>query len=166
MVVLPTVPFGVQTTQLDIQFCMNVNPSTQAALLGDLARALEGQGVRKLVILNGHGGNDFNPMIRELLPQMPALPLRRSTGGARRREPFFDKPGDHGGELETSVMLHVAPELVRPLPRRARPRAAPDRGRSASAGRGRRGMDHGHSGYRRRRPAAATPEKGAPCSAW
>jgi len=28
---------------------------------------------------------------------------------------FFTDLGDHAGELETSVMLHVAPELVRPL---------------------------------------------------
>ena len=34
VVVLPTIPFGVNTTQLDIRLCINVNPSTQAALLG------------------------------------------------------------------------------------------------------------------------------------
>src|SRR4051794_32235562 len=39
-VVLPTVPFGVQTGQLDIPFCLNVNPSTQAAILSDLAQCL------------------------------------------------------------------------------------------------------------------------------
>ncbi|HEV8353163.1 MAG TPA: creatininase family protein [bacterium] len=44
VVVLPTVPFGVQTGQLDIPFCLNLNPSTQAAVLGDLAQSLEGQG--------------------------------------------------------------------------------------------------------------------------
>ena len=27
----------------------------------------------------------------------------------------FTEPGDHGGELETSILLNVAPELVRPL---------------------------------------------------
>ena len=68
VVVLPTVPFGVNTGQLDIKLCLNMNPSTQAALLRDLASALEGQGILKLVILNGHGGNDFRQMIRELQP--------------------------------------------------------------------------------------------------
>src|SRR5580704_15824966 len=70
IVVLPTVPFGVQTGQLDIPLCLNLNPSTQAAILSDLAHCLDGQGVRKLVILNGHGGNDFRQMIRELQPQL------------------------------------------------------------------------------------------------
>jgi creatinine amidohydrolase len=114
--VLPTVPFGVQTGQLDIPFCINLNPSTQASILEDVARALAGQGVTRLVVLNGHGGNDFRAMIRELQPRVPALFLCTinwwSCVDAR---PFFDAPGDHGGELETSVMQHIAPALVRPL---------------------------------------------------
>jgi creatinine amidohydrolase len=43
-VVLPAVPFGVQTTQLDLKLCLNVNPSTQLAVLGDLASSLAGAG--------------------------------------------------------------------------------------------------------------------------
>src|SRR2546425_8565630 len=68
VVVLPLVPFGVNTGQLDIPLCLNLNPSTQALVLRDLATALAGQGVPKLVILNGHGGNDFRQMIPELQP--------------------------------------------------------------------------------------------------
>jgi creatinine amidohydrolase len=30
-------------------------------------------------------------------------------------KPFFTQPGDHAGEMETSMLLHVAPELVLPL---------------------------------------------------
>jgi creatinine amidohydrolase len=114
--VLPTVPFGVQTGQLDIPFCINVNPSTQLAILEDVARALRGQGVTRLVILNGHGGNDFRAMIRDLQPRVPDVFLCTvnwwSCVDAR---PFFASPGDHAGELETSVMMHVAPDLVLPL---------------------------------------------------
>ena len=65
--VLPMIPYGVNTGQLDIRLCINMNPSTQAAVLGDVARSLESEGINKLVILNGHGANDFRPMIRELL---------------------------------------------------------------------------------------------------
>src|SRR3989442_11868563 len=61
VVVLPVVPFGVNTLQLDIPLCLNLNPSTQALLLRDVATALAGQGVPKLVILNGHGGERFPP---------------------------------------------------------------------------------------------------------
>jgi creatinine amidohydrolase len=113
--VLPTVPFGVQTGQLDIPFCLNMNPGTQAAVLGDLARALAGQGVAKLVVLNGHGGNDFRQMIRELQPQLSLFLCTVSWYGILDPKLFFSDTGDHAGELETSVMLHVAPDLVRPL---------------------------------------------------
>src|SRR5712692_4719332 len=45
VVVLPLVPFGVNTGQLDIPLCVNLNPSTQALVLRDVASALAGQGV-------------------------------------------------------------------------------------------------------------------------
>jgi creatinine amidohydrolase len=115
VVVLPTVPFGVQTGQLDVPFCLNLNPSTQATVLGDIARSLEPHGVRKLVVLNGHGGNDFRQMIRELQPRTSLFLCQLNWYTCVDPKPFFAEPGDHGGEMETSVMLHVAPALVRPL---------------------------------------------------
>jgi creatinine amidohydrolase len=92
-----------------------MNPSTQAAVLHDVVSSLARQGIPKLVIVNGHGGNDFRQMIRELQPNYPDLFLcslnwYQVIDGA----PYF-RPGDHAGDLETSVMLHAAPELVRPL---------------------------------------------------
>src|SRR5438093_2731302 len=70
VVVLPLLPYGVNTGQLDIPLCINMNPSTQALVLRDVAMSLAGQGIPKLVILNGHGANDFRQMIRELQPQV------------------------------------------------------------------------------------------------
>ena len=115
VVVLPTVPFGVNTGQLDIKLCLNMNPSTQAALLSDLTSALEGQGILKLVILNGHGGNDFRQMIRELQPRTRVFLCSLNWWACVDPKPYFDAPGDHAGELETSVMQHIAPELLLPL---------------------------------------------------
>lgn len=113
--VLPAVPFGVQTTQLDIPLCLNLNPSTQALVLRDIAQSLAGQGVRKLVILNGHGGNDFKAMVRELQPKVDVFLCVLDWYRVVDPGVFFDSPGDHAGELETSVMMHIAPDLVRPL---------------------------------------------------
>jgi creatinine amidohydrolase len=113
--VLPCVPFGVNTGQLDIPLCLNMNPSTQAALLHDLARALDVQGVRKLVIVNGHGGNDFRQMIRELQPRTRLFLSTINWYKVVEPETHFVDLGDHAGELETSVMLHLAAPLVRPL---------------------------------------------------
>ncbi|GIV61133.1 creatininase family protein [Rhodocaloribacter litoris] len=116
VVVLPTIPFGVNTGQLDIRLDINMNPSTQAAVLRDVVDALARQGIPKLVVMNGHGGNDFRQMIRELQPQFPGVFLCTLNWYAVVDPAgFFDEPGDHAGEMETSVMLHVAPSLVRPL---------------------------------------------------
>lgn len=115
VVVLPTVPFGVQTGQLDIPVCINVNPSTQAALLADIAASLEPHGIRKLVVLNGHGGNDFKAIIRELQPDFDVFLCALNWYACVDARAYFEQPGDHAGELETSMMLHLAPELVLPL---------------------------------------------------
>lgn len=112
VVVLPTVPFGVQTGQLDIRLCVNMNPSTQALVLADVVHALEGQGIRKLVVLNGHGGNDFRQMIRELQPRTRVFLCAVNWWTLGDPASHFDVPGDHAGELETSAMLHLAPQLV------------------------------------------------------
>lgn len=114
-VVLPPVPFGVNTGQLDIKLCLNMNPSTQAALLGDLVDALSRQRIHKLVIVNGHGGNDFRQMIRELQPRTDVFLCAINWYTIVDPRPHFDEPGDHAGELETSVMMHLAPDLVLPL---------------------------------------------------
>jgi creatinine amidohydrolase len=163
VVVLPTAPFGVQTGQLDIPLCLNLNPTTQLAILRDLAASLSGQGVRKLLILNGHGGNDFRALIRELQPRTKVFLCAINWWNCVDPRPFFDQPGDHAGELETSVMMHVAPELVLPLDQ-----AGPGRERRARIG----GLREGWAWAPRRwtavtddtgvgDPAAATPEKGA-----
>ena len=114
-VVLPAVPFGVQTTQLDLRLCLNVMPSTQLALLGDLAASLAGQGVRKLVLLNAHGGNEFRPLVRELAARVRLFVCVVNWWQVVPAGGYFDAPGDHAGELETSALLHARPALVRPL---------------------------------------------------
>jgi creatinine amidohydrolase len=115
VIVLPTVPFGVNTGQLDIKLCLNMNPSTQAAVLADVVNSLSGQGIRKLVIANAHGGNDFKPIIRELQPRTDVFLCLLNWYAVVDARPFFDEPGDHAGEMETSLMMHFAPELVLPL---------------------------------------------------
>jgi creatinine amidohydrolase len=115
VVVLPAIPFGVNTGQLDIPLTINMNPSTQLAVLADVAISLESQGIEKLVILNGHGGNDFRQMIRELQPGSNLLVATLNWWSIVGGNEYFDTPGDHGGELETSVMMHLHGDIVLPL---------------------------------------------------
>jgi creatinine amidohydrolase len=115
---LPTVPFGVQTGQLDIPFDVNLNPSTQTAVLEDVVDSLSRQNIPKLLVLNGHGGNSFKQMIREIQPNYPDIFICAVNWYGDEvvdRNDYFDEPGDHAGEMETSAMMHIAPELVAPL---------------------------------------------------
>src|SRR5450432_3111515 len=71
IIVLPAIPFGVNTGQSDIKLDMNMNPSTQLIVLRDVVEVLNRQEIYKLIILNSHGGNDFKVMIRELGLKFP-----------------------------------------------------------------------------------------------
>lgn len=113
LMVLPTVPFGVNSGQMDIPLCLNMNPSTQLALLMDLVQVLEAADIYKLVILNGHGGNNFKSMIRELSVHHPDVFVCSANWyQASDQTKIFHEPGDHAGEMETSCIMHIAPDWV------------------------------------------------------
>jgi len=114
--VLPCIPFGVNTGQFDVKLDINMNPSTQLAVLRDIVEVLNRQGIHKLIILNSHGGNDFKTMIRELGLAYPKMFLCQCHWfRALDQKQYFENKDDHAGEMETSVIMHLRPELVRPL---------------------------------------------------
>lgn len=117
VMVLPTIPLGVQNPgQLELPFCLHTRPSTQLIIFHDIVSVLYLQGIRKLVLVNGHGGNDFKPMIREVQPQFPDLLISLVEWFKILNLPdYFEESGDHAGEMETCVMMHYFPDLVRPL---------------------------------------------------
>jgi creatinine amidohydrolase len=113
IIVLPTIPFGVNTGQFDVKLDINMNPSTQLAVLRDIVEVLNRQGIFKLIILNSHGGNDFRTMIRELGLQFPKMFLCTCNWfQALDQKQFFENKDDHAGEMETSLLMHLTPELV------------------------------------------------------
>lgn len=113
VVALPAIPFGVNTTQLDLPLTINVMPSTQLAILRDVLKSLEPHAVRGLVLLNAHGGNELRALVRELQPGTPIM-LAIVNWWQAADASAFAEPGDHAGELETAAMMHVAPHLVMP----------------------------------------------------
>lgn len=114
--ILPTVPFGVNTGQSDIYLDMNLNPSTQLAILSDLIEVLDRQGLKKLLIVNSHGGNDFKTALRELGLKFPDMLLFTCNWfQALDKATYFEEGGDHADELETSLIMHLHPQLVLPL---------------------------------------------------
>ena len=116
IIVLPTIPFGVNTGQTDIRLDINMHPSTQMAVLSDIVEVLNRQGIHKLLILNSHGGNDFKTMLRELGVKYPKMFLSACNWfKALDKSLYFDQEGDHADEMETSLLLYLRPELVLPL---------------------------------------------------
>lgn len=116
VIVLPTIPFGVNTGQLDIMLNINMNPSTQFAILNDVVDVLNRHKIYKFMILNGHGGNDFKQMIRELGIKYPKMFICFCNWyRSFKNSDFFEDSGGHADEMETSMMQFLSPELVLPL---------------------------------------------------
>ena len=114
VMVLPTIPLGMQNPgQVDLTFCLNTKFSTQLYILKDILDSLKRQGIQKLVILNSHGGNDFRTLIRDVKSDYEDMFIA-SIDWFKMLDfsHFFDEPGDHAGEMETSVMQYYYPELV------------------------------------------------------
>jgi len=118
VLLLPTVPFGVNTNHLQVPggMALNVVPTTLLAILSDLTDALERQGIRKLVLLNGHGGNELKPLTRQLHHRTKVFLcvcdwFKMATD---RYKEIFDKPGEHADEVESSLGLAFFPNLMFP----------------------------------------------------
>lgn len=116
-VLLPCVPFGNNNSQLYQTATITMRSATQQAVLFDVADSLVRQGIDRLVLLNFHGGNDFKAMIRDIMLALPIFIVQ--VGGyalAPEAMKLLEKPdGDHAGEFETCLMLHLTPGWVAPL---------------------------------------------------
>ncbi len=119
VVLLPTVPYGTETNMSQCKLAMNLNPSTLGRVIADLTASLDEHGIHKLLILNGHGGNEFKPTVRELMNHTPVRLFLcdwfRGLSADVQAE-LFDEPGDHAGATETSLGLAFFDHLVRKQP--------------------------------------------------
>jgi creatinine amidohydrolase len=118
-VLLPTVPFGNNNTQLNQVATITMRTRTQLAVLTDVAESLVRQGIHRLVILNFHGANEFKPLIRDVMLDWPIfiVQMHGFQLAPKSREVISPegRGGDHADEWETSVMMHLVPDLVAPL---------------------------------------------------
>ncbi|GBD35571.1 Putative mycofactocin system creatinine amidohydrolase family protein MftE [bacterium HR36] len=117
VLLLPALPFGVNTNYFRIPgaVALSIMPSTLGKIIADLVESLERQGIRKLLLLNGHGGNELKPILRELFPRTTVFialcDWYRMVADVQRE--IFSAPGEHADEMETSLMLAIRPDLVR-----------------------------------------------------
>lgn len=118
-VVLPTVPVGVSDHHRQFHGTLWVPPETFERYVGDTLRSLVGHGIRKAVVVNGHGGNvgALRNVAKELYREETAFAVPWSwwegVGDAAEAAlgEGVDVPG-HAGGFETAMMLHVAAGLV------------------------------------------------------
>ncbi len=93
---------------------IHVSQNSLEAILTDIILSLVHHNIHKILLLNGHGGNDFSTFIRQTQCRLDAHLFQCNWWqvGSDRYDEFFDKPDDHAGIMETSVALALYPELV------------------------------------------------------
>lgn len=117
----PTLPIGNNVNFEEFPFACRVGVRTLMDVILDVVDALEAEGIRKVVIVNGHGGNTatVQAALREHAsgdaPDERAFVCATSTFDAVPDEVAerVEHPSAHAGESETSRMLYLRPDLVR-----------------------------------------------------
>ena len=116
----PTVWLGASAHHLRLGATLNAALDTYISTLCDIARSLLNDGYRRLMFFNGHGGN-IDPMrivIRELQLDFPEVLLVAGSYWSVAADAIAetlqgeDKSVGHACEFETSMMLHIRPDLV------------------------------------------------------
>jgi creatinine amidohydrolase len=117
----PTLPIGNNVNFKAYPFACRIGVRTLMDVVLDVIEAIEEEGVRKVVVVNGHGGNTatLQATLREHAgrndPDEGAFVCLTSTFDAIDDEAAarIEHPSQHGGESETSRMLYLRPDLVR-----------------------------------------------------
>ena len=115
LVVLPAIPIGVNSNLFGFPLTLHLSPTTQLAILKDILRSLEAHRIYKLVLLNGHGGNEFGPLMREVYGTTKVFIFLFNYWSAMNdiiEDVCDDRTGEHGNESETSLCMALFPELV------------------------------------------------------
>ncbi|MFD7652819.1 creatininase family protein [Actinosynnema sp. NPDC059797] len=95
---------------------VSVSARTLHAVVTDVADSLRRSGVPNLVLVNAHGGNYVLSNVVQEGEGMALFPNSGDWAEARARAGIATSSHSdmHAGELETSILLHTHPELVRP----------------------------------------------------
>jgi creatinine amidohydrolase len=111
---LPTIPYGTETNMREFPLAVNLDPSTLNRVIKDIVASLVNSGIRKIVLLNSHGGNGLKPLLRELAGKTEAHIFLCNWYQSFDDVYFdiFEKAEDHAGEMETSFALAFFPDLV------------------------------------------------------
>lgn len=116
--ILPVQAVGKSNEHLFAAGTLTLTAQTALAAWTEIGLSVARAGVRKLVIVNSHGGNlDLVSILsRELRVRAGMLAVRCQWGSFGHPDDMFSpeelRLGIHGGDVETSLMLHFRPETV------------------------------------------------------
>jgi creatinine amidohydrolase len=120
----PTLPFGSSNHHLSFGGTVSLAPELFTRVITDLVTSLLKSGFRRIVLLNGHGGN-CTPVKQslavlsqnfdaDLQPNIALVTYWELAGKAFAGAPPMESPAlSHACEYETSLMLHLFPEKVK-----------------------------------------------------
>lgn len=120
--ILPCINMGSQNIgQTNKKFCIHYNTLTQFNILVDTVECLYEQGIRKLVIINGHNGNNFKTMVRDvqnMYNDFKIFVCNYLDIIEQHKKGFssiinFPEVDDHAGFTETSLMMAYLPQFVK-----------------------------------------------------
>ncbi|GAA3369573.1 creatininase family protein [Streptomyces antimycoticus] len=127
---LPALPFGHSPHHL-FAAAVSLSAATLGAVLDDILDSLVTSGYRRIMVVNGHGGNDeiMRLAVKRFALRSPVTVAACSYWTLTAGEDGAGRPDvtpGHAGWFETSLMLAAHPDLVRtPVPARAPVEPAP-----------------------------------------
>jgi creatinine amidohydrolase len=165
VLLLPVLWLGASDHHLPFGATLTVSLDTHITVLCELLGPLLDLGFNRILILNGHGGNidTVHVALRRLQPRYPETLLSGASYWELAEREIAAlctgprKSVGHACEVETSMIMHLHPNLVRVSEIRDDVEQVPDqlRGLFIAKDMGQR-TDHGAVGY----PEQATAEKG------
>lgn len=116
--ILPVQAVGKSNEHLHAPGTLTLTAPTLIAAWTELGLSIARAGVRKLIVVNSHGGNEeiMGIVTRELRVREKMLAVKTSWQRFGRPTGMYsdleERQGIHGGDVETSLMLHFRPDLV------------------------------------------------------
>jgi creatinine amidohydrolase len=108
--VLPVISYGVSFEHLPM-FNVSLRNSTLSDLLCEVCISLSGQGIREIIFINGHHGN--TGVLQYISQNLDAKIRANVSIFAINYWNVMHRELDHAGEVETSLVLAISPQLVR-----------------------------------------------------
>lgn len=117
----PSINYGMSLHHLGFPGSLSLRPQTVTSVVVDLLESAFEHGFRRILILNGHGGNiaALQVAMAELLNELPGLQVKmRSWWQELAVKQVLDatfpgRPGGHADAGETSLVMAIRPEVVR-----------------------------------------------------